>query len=61
MKNIQVFKTDICYKGEKPKYVTSPCLGKPCWFCNEIVINNLIGICEDCKIERCPKLKYNSL
>lgn len=48
----------FCYRCKLVHSINSPCIGTPCWFCNEIVLNNPIGLCNLCIQERCPQLNF---
>lgn len=62
MEKIQESSIHFCYRCRLKHPNNLPCIGTPCWFCNEIVLNNPVGICKFCMHERCPQLKkvFNS-
>lgn len=47
----------FCYRCRLEHSIGSPCIGTPCWFCDEIVLNKSIGLCNLCLQERCPLIK----
>ncbi len=57
MEKTQYSSNHFCYKCRINHPNNTPCIGTPCWFCNEIVLNNPIGLCNLCMYERCPQLK----